>query len=138
MTDLQESLVYLYGIVPSDAPDPDSLLAGLDDRPVRVLRAGRIGALVSDVPVEAYGDDALNARLDDLAWVGERGMEHERVLDWYVERSALLPLSLFSIHRDEERIRHRLQSEEQDYERSLRKFSSVPAGSSSEIVPKPF
>lgn len=123
MTDSQDNLVYLYGIIPAASADPDELLSGLDNRPVRVLRVGRIAAVVSDVPADTYGDDALNGRLDDLAWVGGRGMEHERVLDWFVERGAVLPLSLFSIHRDEERVRQRLRSDEAEYERSLQKLA---------------
>lgn len=119
MTDPQENLVYLYGIVSADAADPDDLLTGIEGGAVRLLRVGRIGAVISDVPAASYADDDLNARLDDLAWVGERGMEHERVLDWYAERGAVLPLSLFSIHSDEERVRRRLEVDEAEYERSL-------------------
>lgn len=121
MTDIQETLIYLYGIVSAEAPDAD-LLEGLDGSAVRVLRVGRIGAVISDVPSAAYADDSLNARLDDLAWVGARGMEHERVLDWYAERGAVLPLSLFSIHSDEERVRRRLATDEAEYERSLNRL----------------
>lgn len=112
-------LVYLYGIVPVDAPEPDPALEGIDGGSVRVLRTERVAAVISDVSAEAYGDEALNGRLDDLAWVGGRGIEHERVLDWYAERGALLPLSLFSLHRDEGRVIARLTSDEEAYERAL-------------------
>jgi hypothetical protein len=105
------SLFYLYGIVGADAPDPPPELTGLEDRPVRVLRQGGIAAAVSEVSLEEYSDEALDARLADLAWVGERGLAHERVLDWFVERGPVVPLSLFSLHRDEERVRARLAEE---------------------------
>ena len=123
MTDYEGKLVYLYGIVPADAPEPDAALEGIEGGYVRLLRAGRVAAVISDVPEQLYGDEALNGRLDDLAWVGGRGMEHERVLDWYVEQGAVLPLSLFSLHRDEARVRGRLESEEDAYHRALDKLS---------------
>jgi hypothetical protein len=112
-------LSYLYGIVPADAPDPDAELRGIDGAPVRVVRAGALGALVSDVDAAAYADDVLDARLADLTWVGERGLAHERVLDWYAERGPVIPLSLFSLHRDDARVLGRFAAEADRYERSL-------------------
>jgi hypothetical protein len=104
-------LFYLYGIVGVDAPEPPEDLAGLEGRPVRLLREGRIAAPVSEVPRKDYSDEALDARLGDLAWVGERGLAHEQVLDWFAERGPVVPLSLFSLHGDEERVRSRLAAE---------------------------
>src|SRR5690606_33688413 len=97
-------LVYLYGIVPAEAPDPPDDLVGLEGAPVAVLRTGSVAGVVSEVPEEVYSDDALNSRLDDLAWVGERGLAHERVLDWFAERGPVIPLSLFSLHADRDRV----------------------------------
>ena len=112
MTDsTADSLFYLYGIVGADAPEPPHDLAGLEGRPVRLLREGKLAAPVSEVSRDAYSDDALDARLGDLAWVGERGLAHEQVLDWFAERGPVVPLSLFSLHRDEERVRARLAAE---------------------------
>lgn len=113
------TLIYLYGIVPADATEPPEDLLGLAGRPAHLLRVGTIAAVVSGVPMDVYSDDALNARLDDLAWVGARGVEHERVLDWYAERGAVLPLSLFSLHKDLSRVEQRLRAEEEDFARLL-------------------
>jgi hypothetical protein len=104
-----DTLIYLYGIAPGDAADPPSDLVGLEDGPVRLLRGAGVAAIVSDLPAPSYSDDALNARLEDLTWVGERGVAHERVLDWFAENGPVLPLSLFSLHRDEDRLRERLE-----------------------------
>lgn len=108
---MEGSLVYLYGIVPGDAADPPGDLSGLEGGPVRLLREGELAAAVSDVPATAYADEPLDARLGDLAWVGERGLAHERVLDWFAERGPVVPLSLFSLHRDDARVRARLADE---------------------------
>jgi hypothetical protein len=115
-------LAYLYGIVPADAPDPPADLAGVDGGAVRVVRGERVGAVVSDVSETAYADEVIDARLADLAWVGERGLAHEGVLDWYAERGPVIPLSLFSLHRDEERVRERIASEAERFERALERL----------------
>jgi hypothetical protein len=107
---MTETLIYLYGLVPSDAPDPPAGLRGVEGGDVRLLRAGGVAAAVSEVPAAEYAEEALNARLEDLAWVGERGLAHEGVLDWYAERGPVVPSSLFSLHRDEARLRERLES----------------------------
>jgi hypothetical protein len=117
-----ETLAYLYGIVPSDAPDPPADLAGIDGAAVRVVRGRRVGALVSDVDAAAYSDEAIDARLPDLAWVGERGLAHERVLDWYAERGPVIPLSLFSLHRDDERVQARSEGDAERYQRALERL----------------
>jgi hypothetical protein len=106
-----ERLLYLYGIAPDDAADPPAGVRGLEDAPVRLVRAAGLAAVVSEVPAGTYADDVLDARLGDLAWVGERGFAHERVLDWFADRGPVIPLSLFSLHRDEDRLRARLAAD---------------------------
>jgi hypothetical protein len=117
-----DTLTYLYGIVPAEAADPPADLSGVDGGAVRLLRGDRVAALVSDVAAHAYADEVLDARLADLSWVGERGLAHERVLDWYAERGPVIPLSLFSLHRDDGRVRDRFEGEAERFERSLEKL----------------
>jgi hypothetical protein len=118
-----DTLVYLYGIVPANAPPPPPDVLGLEGGEVRLLPAGRVAAVVSEVPRDRYDEDALNERLDDLAWVGEQGVAHERVLDWYAERVPIIPLSLFSLHRDAIRVADRVASDQEDYSRRLARLS---------------
>jgi hypothetical protein len=118
-----DNLVYLYGIVPVDSPEPPAALTGVEDAPVALVRMQRVAALVSEVPASKYSDEALNARLDDLEWVGTRGVSHERVLDWYAERGPVIPLSLFSLHRDVERLEKRVGAETTSFARVLERLA---------------
>lgn len=106
-----ERVLYLYAVVPAEAEEPPAELAGLEGGAVRLLRSGRLAAVVGALPAGEYSDEALDARLGDLRWVGERGIAHERVLDWFLERGPVVPLSLFSLHRDEARVLARVDSE---------------------------
>lgn len=106
----EDTVVYMYAVVPADTRLPAGL-RGVDDTAVRLLPAGGIAAVVSELPREQYGDEALNARLDDLEWVGARGLAHERVLDACANAGPIVPLSLFSLHSDEDAVRARLQGD---------------------------
>ena len=112
----------MYGIVSADAPDPPGELAGLDGCPIELVRVGDLAAIVSEVPHELYSDTALNGRLNDLAWVGERGLAHEGVLDWFSEHTPTIPLSLFSLHTSRERLQSRIAAESFDFIRILERL----------------
>lgn len=119
----QETLIYLYGIVGADAPTPAAGLRGVENAEVRLVESGDVAAVVSDVPESIYGEEALNGRLDDLSWVGNRGVAHERVLDWFADQTPIIPLSLFSLHSDEERLKARVAAQAGDYGRLLEALS---------------
>jgi hypothetical protein len=105
------TLTYLYAVVPADAPEPPAELRGVEGTPVRLVRAGGVAAVVGEVPAEVYAEEALDARLTDLRWVGERGAAHEAVLLWLADRAPVVPLNLFSLHRGEGRVRERLEAD---------------------------
>lgn len=100
-------LTYLYGVVPADAPHPTGL-CGLEGGAVRLVRVGDVAGVVSDVPADAYAEAVLDARLADVAWVGERGLAHEQVLTWFADRGPVVPLAPFSLHAGDERVAERL------------------------------
>lgn len=112
-------LLYLYGVVPPDAPAPPPELHGLEDSPVRLLRESGLAAVVSDVPADEYSEEALEAHTRDLPWVGQRGVSHELVLTWFVDRGPVVPLAPFSLHRDEERVRTRLRDDAERFRAAL-------------------
>lgn len=91
-------VVYLYGFVPADAPEPPGALAGVADAPVQLVRLGDVAAAVSRVPADRYRADLIEARLEDLGWVGEQGVAHERVVLWFVDHSEILPARLFTLY----------------------------------------
>jgi hypothetical protein len=115
-------LLYLYGIVPHDAAEPDEV-RGIEGAPVRLVRAGGVAGIVSPVPDDAYGEETLNARLADLAWVGERGVAHERVLSWFVDRGPVVPLTPFSLHGYEARVRERLEEGGEQFRATLQRLT---------------
>jgi hypothetical protein len=88
----QENVAYyVYGIVPADVElTPDA--RGLDDREVRLIRHGDIGALVSEISVR----DAIG-RPEDLA-------AHEQLLDAASPEAPVLPFRFGAVMSDEEAV----------------------------------
>jgi hypothetical protein len=89
--------VYLYGFVPPDAPAPQHL-AGIDDRIVTLTRVGDLNAAISMVSAEDYAPARIEARLQELPWVAQQGIAHERVVAWFVDNSEILPAPLFTMY----------------------------------------
>ncbi len=64
--------------------------------------------VVSNVPLDRYGESAINARLSDLDWVSRAAVAHEAVVESYIGAAALVPMKLFTIFADDARAVARL------------------------------
>jgi hypothetical protein len=77
--------------------------------PIRLIDAGRSGRLtlwlvVADVPLDRYGEAAINSRLNDLDWVSRAAVAHESVVESFIDAAAaILPMKLFTIFTDDDR-----------------------------------
>lgn len=94
---------YLYCLVKD--PSLAGVPAGLPGmgRP-RVLDAGGgLSMVVSDAPLESYGEAAIAAGLKDMDWVSRCAMAHERVVEHFLAAPALLPTKLFTLFADDRR-----------------------------------
>ena len=91
---------YVYCLVAADAPPAvTGAPPGLEGAaPPRLVAAGRGRWLVSaDVPLARYAAAAIDARLQDLDWVGARAMEHEGVIEHFASRGTVVPMKLFTL-----------------------------------------
>jgi len=110
----EDPLLYLYGITGPDTPEPPADLRGVQGAPVRLLDAAGARAVVSEVPSDGFSAAEIDARLQEVEWVGARGAEHERVLTWFVDHGTIIPFALFSLHTDAEALRGRLGEMEEE------------------------
>jgi hypothetical protein len=91
-------VVYLYGFVPAAAPPPPDNLLGVGERSVELVDLGHIQAVIGRLPRDSYSADIVSAGLQDMAWVGEHGLAHERVVLWYVDEADILPARLLTLY----------------------------------------
>ena len=118
-------LLYLYGFVPSDAATPPPELHGMEGARVRLLDAGAFALAASEVDPSVYGAGALEERLGDLAWVGARGVEHEKVVTWFADHATIVPVRLFTLFSTEESLLEEAHRRGDDISASLRRFRDV-------------
>jgi hypothetical protein len=89
--------LYLYGFVPPATPAPTDL-TGIAGSPIELLSSGDVKAVVGRVPAQDYAPGRIEDRLQDLKWVAEQGVAHERVVAWFVDHAQILPAPLFTMY----------------------------------------
>lgn len=91
-------LIYLYGFVPAEVRAASESLSGIDEQPVELLELNGLSAVISEVDERFYGSQQIEERLQDLSWVAQQGVSHERVVAWFVDRAQIIPASLFTLY----------------------------------------
>jgi hypothetical protein len=89
-----------------DAALPDAIE---DDSRLEAVGAGGLAAVVSAVPLDTYGEGALNERLADATWTATRALRHERVAEHFARRAAVVPLRFGSIYLRREGVERMLE-----------------------------
>ena len=105
MTDL----VYVYAIL---GEAPPTLPSGIDGRTVRAVNDGDLYAAVGDVPEAEFSEEALNAGLADMHWLGPRAVAHQEVNQQLHEASsAIVPLAFGTVFHDDGRVKTMLREQ---------------------------
>lgn len=72
--------------------------------PVRLLDVERgLFVAVADLPLDRYGEGAINRGLSDLDWVSRVAVAHEAVVEAFIGETAVLPMKLLTIFTTDER-----------------------------------
>jgi len=72
--------------------------------PVRLLDVAEgLLVAVADAPLERYGEAAIRRALSDLDQVSRAALAHEAVVESFASQSAVLPMKLFTIFKDDAR-----------------------------------
>ena len=102
---------YVYGIVGGNGSQPVQGLpeAGMDPAyPVYALPYQAIQAIVSRAPLAEFGQEQIEANLEDLEWVKSKVCAHEHVLETVLAYHNLVPMKFCTIYQSEDRVRETL------------------------------
>ena len=116
-------LVWVYGVVPAGA-EPN-LPEGVDGHPVRLHSHGEVTALLSEVPGDRFGEQALKARLEDLDALEAVARAHESVLQAALGSGAVVPFRLCTIYSSSERLDAMLDRERPSLEATLTRLDGM-------------
>jgi hypothetical protein len=87
----QDTGVYVYGVLAPDAPSPPG---------VETVEHDGLVALVREVPLAEFGEEALPAHLNDREWLEVHVRAHEDVLASAAEASTVVPFRFGVICHD--------------------------------------
>lgn len=116
-----DTAIWVYGVTRVGAEPP--AVTGVDDEPVRLVRAGDLAAAVGPVPLREFGEEALRRNLEDLGWLEAKARSHHQVIAAFAEADAFVPMQLAVIYADEERVRQMLTESEAELSASLTRLS---------------
>ena len=99
---------YVYGIVQGDSGQPIDGLPneGIDPAyPVYALPYQAIQAVVSMVSLQEFGQEQLEANLNDIQWLEAKVRAHEATLESVMVGHTLIPMRFCTIYQSESRVR---------------------------------
>ena len=103
---------YMYCVLPAGETvaleDVGGVAAGSR---VTTLTHGELRALVSEVDLEEFGEQALKRNLEDLGWLERTARAHDAVLARALAADAVVPMRLCTIFANEGRAREMLATE---------------------------
>jgi hypothetical protein len=115
--------LYVYGVVGGDAGfAPPASLAGVGGARVEVVGAGDLAAVVSEVPLDEFGDEALRANLNELPWLEATARAHETVVDAALAAATVVPMRLCTIFRDRAAVEDMLDRERESLAAALHRL----------------
>lgn len=119
-----ERAVYVYAITDAVHEDTPVSARSMDPRyAIRSVEHGDIKAIVSDVTLDEFGEDALKEGLNDLAWLESKVKSHEHVVDSVRVQGSVVPVRFCTIYQDDAGVRGLLAEHHADLKRALAEIS---------------
>jgi len=116
---MAESARYLYVITRGLAPDALAGAVGMDDGRLDVVSHRGLDAVVSDVDLDAFGEEGLRRNLEDLTWLERVARRHDDVVQAVAMLAPAAPLRLATIVMDDDGVRGRIDEWHEAIEAAL-------------------
>lgn len=78
-----------------------------------------LAAVVSRVPLDEFGEEALGRNLNDPCWLETQARAHESVIQQVMRHRTVLPMKFGAIFRTERKVRATLRDRRQQFRRDL-------------------
>ncbi len=115
---------YVYGITDNRHPLEGLLEEGIDPAyPVFTLLCQTIQAIVSQVSLQEFGQEALKANLNDPLWLETKVRAHQAVLETVSAGGAVIPMKFCTIYLSEARVQEMLARYHDPFVETLKRLS---------------
>ena len=81
--------------------------------------------IVSDAPLQSFGEAPLARRLSNLDWVSRAAVAHDAVVERFINADAVLPMKVFTIFTSDERALAQTRSDWERIEALLRGMTGL-------------
>ncbi|GAA3796988.1 MULTISPECIES: GvpL/GvpF family gas vesicle protein [Amycolatopsis] len=116
---LEDSGIWLYAVARRENAGAAGELRGVAGEALRAVEAGELAAVVGDVPLETFGEEALHRNLEDLDWLGAVARAHDAVVGALAGAGPVVPVRLATVYRDEHGVRRVLEHRGHELARTL-------------------
>ncbi len=125
-TSVKEIAWYLYGIVNSvdhvESVCPE--LIGITGEPsVSVIYSNNCGGVISAVPLDQFGEEALEQNLQNINWLEEKVRLHQQLLQQVMAKQTVIPMKFGVIFRSKEKVKVILEEGREQFGNLLDKLS---------------
>ena len=127
MDRMTDNATYVYCLVAADRrPALRRARRGLPGTgAIRLVDVDRgLWLVVADAPLAGYGGDAINAKLSDLDWVSRLAVDHEAVVEQFINAKAVLPMKLFTLFSTDQRAKDHIANERRRIDGVLKRVAS--------------
>lgn len=116
--------VWVYAVT-ADSPFPGGIsgIRGVAGEELRTVDADGFTAVVGSVRLDAFGEEALRHKLEDLDWLAETARRHDAVVAAICAGGATVPLRLATVYYDEDRVRSMLRANAGQLTEALRRVT---------------
>ncbi|WP_236787888.1 GvpL/GvpF family gas vesicle protein [Amycolatopsis sp. GM8] len=97
--------IWLYAVTRKANPAALGDRSGVASETPRTVEAGGLVAVVGDVPLPAFGEEALHRNFEDLDWLAAVARAHDAVIGAVVAAGPAVPVRLATVYGDDDRVR---------------------------------
>ncbi|GAA2030624.1 GvpL/GvpF family gas vesicle protein [Terrabacter terrae] len=128
---------YLYAVCRGLPEGALSQVRGIHDSLVELVPYQDIVAVVSTVPMDSFGEEALRRHLEDLAWLESTVRAHDAVIQAVAARAPTAPLRFATVCFDDDAVRARLEERYVPLTRALDRVQGCGEWSVKVLAPAP-
>lgn len=114
---------WLYAVTRRADTDALAALPGVAGEMPRVVEEDGLAAVVGDVPLDEFDEQALYRNLEDLDWLAGVARAHDTVVAAVAAGGPVVPIRLATVYHDDDRVRATLREHAADFTGSLERVT---------------
>lgn len=120
---MTEQGIYVYAVSRDFPQHALEQMCGIGGAPVRIIVHQGLTALVSNVDLAEFGEEALRRNLEDLGWLESAARAHNTVVAGAATLAVTVPMRLLTVYRSDERVQETLRKWNKEFTEALSRIT---------------